>query len=264
MVALEDWDVQDDLLLREAVEQGASLASLAFGAVRCARCAAARARADARARRAGALFAPVYGGGGDGTLAHAAVRQAHRKGGGNSDGECRAPAAPTTADRRRHAGHRDGLAQHARGGGGRRGSRSAAHGRAAHLFGGAQNLQRACAVPSVALTAAAQAEDALLALGARSLLLGPSWHPSNREARVQAAAQRRRDHHQLRQLERASRAATDRAAKGALATVRGMKMRYMMRKTEVRPPRRACALLAPHAARRRCSSAAPQTSRRWT
>lgn len=35
MVSLEDWDVQDDLLLREAVEQGASLAALAAGAVRC-------------------------------------------------------------------------------------------------------------------------------------------------------------------------------------------------------------------------------------
>ena len=43
-VALEDWDVQDDLLLREAVEQGASLAALAAGAVRCC---AARLRAPA-------------------------------------------------------------------------------------------------------------------------------------------------------------------------------------------------------------------------
>ena len=51
MVALEDWDVQDDLLLREAVEQGASLAALAAGAVRAFACAAARARADARAVR---------------------------------------------------------------------------------------------------------------------------------------------------------------------------------------------------------------------
>ena len=34
MAKLEDWDVQDDLLLREAVEQGASLAALAAGAVR--------------------------------------------------------------------------------------------------------------------------------------------------------------------------------------------------------------------------------------
>ena len=34
MVALEDWDVQDDILLREAVEEGASLAALAAGAVR--------------------------------------------------------------------------------------------------------------------------------------------------------------------------------------------------------------------------------------
>ena len=84
------------------------------------------------------------------------------------------------------------------------------------------------------LTAAAQAEEALLALGPRSLLLGPSWHPSNRDARVEAATQRRRDNTQLRHLERASRAATDRAAKGALATVRGIKMRYLMRKTEVR------------------------------
>ena len=74
----------------------------------------------------------------------------------------------------------------------------------------------------------------MLALGPRSLLLGPSWHPSNSEARSKAAQQRRRDHAQLRHLERASRAATDRAAKGALATVRGIKMRYLMRKSEVR------------------------------
>jgi len=40
MLALEDWDVQDDLLLREAVEQGASLAALAAGAVRSCRATA--------------------------------------------------------------------------------------------------------------------------------------------------------------------------------------------------------------------------------
>ena len=50
------WDVQDDLLLREAVEQGASLAALAAGAVlsprraRARSCAAAGAAADAAAR----------------------------------------------------------------------------------------------------------------------------------------------------------------------------------------------------------------------
>ncbi len=33
---VEAWDVQDDLLLRDAVEQGASLAALAAGAVRVA------------------------------------------------------------------------------------------------------------------------------------------------------------------------------------------------------------------------------------
>ena len=86
------------------------------------------------------------------------------------------------------------------------------------------------------LTAATQAEDALLAQGPLCLLLDPSWHPSNHDARVEAATQRRRDNAQLRHLERASRAATDRAAKGALATVRGMKLRYLMRKTEVRSP----------------------------
>ena len=54
MVALEDWDVQDDILLREAVEQGASLAALAAGAVRLLACEAALARADPRC--AGALL----------------------------------------------------------------------------------------------------------------------------------------------------------------------------------------------------------------
>jgi hypothetical protein len=33
---VEAWDVQDDILLREAVEAGASLAALAAGAVRAA------------------------------------------------------------------------------------------------------------------------------------------------------------------------------------------------------------------------------------
>jgi hypothetical protein len=58
MVALEDWDVQDDILLREAVEQGASLPALAAGAVRLLACAAARARADPRC--AGALLPPFH------------------------------------------------------------------------------------------------------------------------------------------------------------------------------------------------------------
>jgi hypothetical protein len=74
---MEAWDVQDDLLLREAVEAGASLAALAAGAVRRGRALLPRTCAHTLTTRAraGALLARVHGGGGDCSLARAAVRR---------------------------------------------------------------------------------------------------------------------------------------------------------------------------------------------
>jgi hypothetical protein len=79
--------------------------------------------------------------------------------------------------------------------------------------------------------ARAQVEDALMALGPKSLQLGKSW--SDRSARVDGRAARQRDHALLQALERGTRAATDRAAAGALATLRGANQRFLMRKSEI-------------------------------
>jgi len=74
-------------------------------------------------------------------------------------------------------------------------------------------------------------EDALLEQGPKSLLLGRAWR--DRERRVAARAARARDQAALATLEAATRSATDRGARGALAVLRGARLRYAVRKPEV-------------------------------
>lgn len=90
----------------------------------------------------------------------------------------------------------------------------------------------------------------MIELGPRTLQLGPTW--TNHDARVAARAARRQDVALLQRLERSTRAATDRAAKGAFATLRGVNSRFLMRKHEVR----ACTVLSSVARRPRLNAAA--------
>jgi len=220
--------VQDDLLLREAVECGASLKALALGAVRLRSCPPPRtlltglpqvtfsqpfSEEQLAGRWRALLFDPAVG-----------VPAAQRM-----QGVPRRPQPPPAPcdDLKTLLGNWRAARRAAAAAGGPCVARGDGED---PTFSEVRPALPEPLRPGPA-ELAPQVEEVLLELGPRSLELGPSWSAPG--ARVGSRCARRADRAQLLALERGARAASDRGMGAALAVLRGAHARFMLSKPEV-------------------------------